>query len=166
MSFLELTWTELLVVSAVMLASSLAATASVGFVLIRLPAEYFRNDHPREFWIDRHPILRWGGIVLKNLLGIVVFAIGVILSMPGVPGPGILTILIAITLLDFPGKRRFERWLVSRPAIFRALNHLRARFGKPALQLEPPRCLAQNHEAQRPEAESPYDRLPPCVPRR
>jgi hypothetical protein len=58
------------------------------------------------------------------------------LSLPGVPGQGILTILLGIMLLDFPGKRRFEYWLVSRPKIFAAINKLRHRFSKPALVLD------------------------------
>jgi hypothetical protein len=135
-SLLELSWSEILLGIAVSLVGSVVATLIAGFLLVMLPEDYFHSTHPREFWIDRHPALRWSGIILKNLLGLVVFVIGVILSMPGVPGPGTLIILIAITLLDFPGKRRFERWLIGRPPILRAVNRLRGRFGKPGLVLD------------------------------
>jgi hypothetical protein len=47
-----------------------------------------------------------------------------------------LTILIGLMLLNFPGKRRLERRLVSRPRILAAINALRAHFGKPALLLD------------------------------
>jgi hypothetical protein len=137
-SFLELSPGEILLGLAVFLVSFVVTTLAAAFLLVKLPAEYFHSRHPRHFWLDRHPILRWSGVVVKNFLGLVVLAIGMVLSMPGVPGPGFVTILIAITLLDFPGKRRFERWLVSRPQIFRGVNRLRARFGKPALVLDEP----------------------------
>ena len=72
----------------------------------------------------------------KNLLGVVLVIVGVLLSLPGVPGQGMLTILLGVMLLDFPGKPRLQHWLVSRPKILRAINKLRHRFSKPALVLD------------------------------
>jgi hypothetical protein len=48
----------------------------------------------------------------------------------------VLTILLGIMLLDFPGKRSLEARIVSRPRVFRAINALRARFDKPPLLLD------------------------------
>jgi hypothetical protein len=59
-----------------------------------------------------------------------------VLSIPGVPGQGILTILLGIMLLDFPGKRKLEHKIVSRPKVLSTINKLRHRFGKPALVLD------------------------------
>lgn len=133
----ELSASEVLLGAALFAVSFAVSTAIAIFVLIRLPAEYFHSQHPREFWIERHPVLRYAGLLLKNALGLVVFAVGVILTMPGIPGPGVVTILIAITLLDFPGKRSLERWLVSRPPVLHAINRLRRRFGREDLRLDP-----------------------------
>jgi hypothetical protein len=58
------------------------------------------------------------------------------MSVPGVPGQGILTILLGIMLLDFPGKRECEYKLVSRPKVLRTINLLRQKFGKPPLVLK------------------------------
>jgi hypothetical protein len=55
--------------------------------------------------------------------------------MPGIPGPGLLVILIGITVMDFPGKRRLERWVVGRPGVLGAINRLRRRYGRPPLVL-------------------------------
>jgi uncharacterized membrane protein YbaN (DUF454 family) len=66
--------------------------------------------------------------MLKNLLGALVVALGIVLSLPGVPGPGLLTILLNMMLLDFRGRRSLERWLVSRPAVFGLINALRRRY--------------------------------------
>jgi hypothetical protein len=103
----------------------------VSLIIVKLPATYFREDHPRDFWTDKHIGIRAAGVVGKNLLGVILVALGIVMSLPGVPGQGILTILLGVMLLDFPGKRRFERRLISRPSVFRAVNRLRARFGKP-----------------------------------
>jgi hypothetical protein len=51
-----------------------------------------------------------------------------------VPGQGLLSIAVALVLLDFPGKYRFERWLATRPAVWRSLNWLRRRAGCKPLQ--------------------------------
>ena len=69
---------------------------------------------------------------MKNLLGVVLVALGIVMSLPGVPGQGILTILLGIMLLDFPGKRNLEHKMVSRPQVLNAINKLRHRFGKPS----------------------------------
>ncbi len=58
------------------------------------------------------------------------------MSLPGIPGQGLLTILLGVMLLDFPGKRRLEFKIISRPKVFRAINRLRARFDKPPLVLD------------------------------
>ena len=39
-------------------------------------------------------------------------------------------------LLDFPGRRSLEYKLVSRPSVFKTVNKLRHKFGKPTLVLE------------------------------
>lgn len=108
----------------------------VSFILIKLPANYFREDHPRDFLGDKNAVLRFAAIVGKNLLGALLVALGIVMSLPGVPGQGILTILLGIMLLDFPGKRRLEQRLISRPSVLRAVNKLRSRFGKPELLLD------------------------------
>lgn len=108
----------------------------VSLILVKLPSTYFREDHPRDLWSDRHAAIRLAGLVGKNILGGFLVALGIVMALPGVPGQGILTILLGIMLLDFPGKRRLEYKLISRPTVLRAVNRLRSRFGKPALVLE------------------------------
>ena len=73
------------------------------------------------------------GAVLKNLLGVVLILIGVILSVPGLPGQGLLTVLAGVFLLDFPGKRGFLYKLVGRPLLLHPINRLRTKFSRPPL---------------------------------
>ena len=70
---------------------------------------------------------------LRNALGVVLICLG--LAMLVLPGQGVLTLLIGLICVDFPGKRRFERWLVSRPAVAHGINRLRRRAGQPPLEL-------------------------------
>jgi hypothetical protein len=51
------------------------------------------------------------------------------------PGQGILTILIGISLLEFPGKRRLELAIVKRSSIRRAIDRIRQRSGTEPLNL-------------------------------
>lgn len=108
----------------------------VSLILVKIPATYFKADHQRDLWTDRHAAIRYAGIIGKNILGVLLVALGIVMSLPGVPGQGLLTILLGIMLLDFPGKRQFEYRLISRPSILKAVNRLRHKFGKPALVLE------------------------------
>jgi hypothetical protein len=59
-----------------------------------------------------------------------------VLSLPGVPGQGVLTILLGVMLLDFPGKRGLELKLVSRPKVLNTINRIRHRFDRPPLLLD------------------------------
>ena len=82
---------------------------AVVVVLVKLPATYFIDPARSSFLAARHPVLAWTIRVAKNLLGIVTVLVGIILSLPVVPGPGLLLILIGVMLLEFPGKRRLEQ---------------------------------------------------------
>jgi hypothetical protein len=118
---------------------SLAASLLVlGVVLVRLPTTYFLEHHRRDLWIDHHPCIRWTGILVKNALGGALVLLGLLLSVPGVPGQGLLTILLGLIMLDFPGKRRLERAILSRPGILKRINRLRYRYGRLPLCLHEP----------------------------
>jgi hypothetical protein len=104
--------------------------------MVRIPADYFQKDRPRDLWSDRHPAVRFLGLFAKNVLGVLLVALGILMSIPGVPGQGILTILLGVMLLDFPGKSNLEHKLVSRPPVLKAINKLRHRFDKPSLVLD------------------------------
>ncbi len=132
----SITWHSVLLGALLFVVTFAISLAIVSYTLIRIPADYFRQDHPRELWTDRHPAIRFVGVFAKNLLGVLLVALGIVMSIPGVPGQGILTILLGIMLLDFPGKRDLEYKLVSRPQVFKTINKLRHRFGKDGLILE------------------------------
>jgi len=131
----HLTWGGVVLAASLFAATLVGSLLIIGFFLIRLPATYFQDFHSRDFWVERHPVLRRAASSGKNVLGVILVIVGSILTLPGVPGQGMLTILIGLVLIDLPGKRRLERKLVGRPRILRAINRLRKRFGNPPLVL-------------------------------
>jgi hypothetical protein len=48
-----------------------------------------------------------------------------------------MTIVIGLMLLDFAEKRRWARWVISRPLILRAANSLRRKYEKPPFEMPP-----------------------------
>lgn len=125
-----LPWREIGIFAAIVVASLAVSLAITAAVLVRLPAGYFVQQK-RSFMPDAGRPLRAVVLVLKNLLGYAVIAIGIAMSIPGVPGQGFLTILIGLMLVDFPGKYRVERWMIRRRAIRSAANWVRRKAGKP-----------------------------------
>ena len=115
--------------SAAMFFLSLAA---VPWLVVRIPPDYFTREHrPPLRWVRMHPVLKTLLRLAKNALGAVLVTMGV--AMLVLPGQGILTILLGVMFLDFPGKYRLERWLAGLPAVFRALNWVRHRAGVPSI---------------------------------
>ncbi len=132
----HVSWSYVLGGAALFLASFAISLVVIATLLVVLPSTYFLDSHDRGLWIDQHPVVRWSGIVTKNILGIVIVLIGAALSLPGIPGQGLLTILIGLVLIDFPGKRRLERRILRMPRVLKRVNNLRQRFGKSPLLLE------------------------------
>ena len=133
---LDLTWSTVLWGLGLYLVTLLGSTVGVTWLLIRLPATYFCDPSPRRSRGHRHPVRRWTGRLLKNLLGLLLVVLGGIMAVPVVPGPGIVLLALGVILLDFPGKRRLEQWLVHRATVLHAMNRLRQRYGKPPLVVE------------------------------
>lgn len=72
--------------------------------------------------------------LFSNLLGAVFVIMGLLMLV--LPGQGILTILIGLVLMNFPGKDRLIRYAVSRPRLLSSINSVRRRSGRKPLILE------------------------------
>jgi hypothetical protein len=130
------TWQSILLGVLISVVSFSISLAIVSIIMVKIPPDYFKEDRPRELFADKPLALRYLLIAGKNLLGFVLVVLGIIMSVPGVPGQGILTILLGVMLLDFPGRRRLEHKLVSRPQVLNTINKLRHKFDKPKLVLD------------------------------
>jgi hypothetical protein len=133
--FLGLTWRSVLIGVLIFVGSFLVNLGIVTVILVKLPADHFSKNRKTKFWSGPRPALHAAKVIGKNILGIFLVALGVVLSLPGVPGQGLLTILLGIMLLDFPGRESLEQKLLSKPSIVNTINRLRGRFGKPPLVL-------------------------------
>ena len=133
--FAALTWRKVLIGASIFLVSFFANLGIVSLILVKLPADHFRKSRKTKFWSGPRPWLHAAKVIGKNIGGVLLVALGVVLSLPGVPGQGLLTVLLGIMLLDFPGRHRLEQKLLSKPSIVNTINSLRGRFGKKPLEL-------------------------------
>jgi hypothetical protein len=119
--------------AAIAVLAFLVTTGAAVAVVVLMPADHFSRPPGQDSAARRHPLLRWTLIVLKNVAGLVILPLGVIMALPLVPGPGLVFILVGLSLLDFPGKRSLERRLLAVASVQRFLNRVRERFGRPPL---------------------------------
>jgi hypothetical protein len=131
-----LTLSNLLVAVALFVLSLIVSFAAIAVVMVNVPATYFSIRHRREFMTGRHWFVRSGAIIAKNILGLALMVLGVLLSLPGVPGQGILTILLGLIMLDIPGKQALEAWIIQQPKVLAAVNRLRAKYNRSPLVLD------------------------------
>ena len=108
---------------------------AIPFILVRLPADYFDVRVPRTWMEDHHPVLRLFGHIVKNVVGAIFVFAGFLMLF--LPGQGVLTMLIGISMLDFPGKRKIEATLIGQPTVLSVINGMRQKFNKPPLRLAP-----------------------------
>lgn len=122
-------------IGGISLAAFVATLAIIPWLVLRIPEDYFAVDRRQGICRDCHrPIGLWLLLrIMKNAAGAVFVMAGIVMLIT--PGQGVLTIIVGISLMNFPGKFRLERWLVSRGPTLRIINHLRVRRGKPPLDM-------------------------------
>lgn len=102
--------------------SVLAVIASIVLVprfLAKLPPNYLREGQE-----PKHSLpLR----IARNVLGAILVLLGVAMLL--LPGQGLLTLLVGLLLVDFPGKHELVRRLMSKPKVLGVVNKLRSHRG-------------------------------------
>ena len=124
---------SLIIISVLSLLLFLGTLVAIPTILVRLPADYFKEGNQRVWMDGNHPLIRGIGLFLKNGIGIIFLLAGI--AMLVLPGQGILTMLIGVSLIDFPGKRKLERKLISLPKVLAGINSFREKFDKPPFEL-------------------------------
>ena len=116
---------------------SIASLILLPWLVAQIPFDYFAHDRREPSkWKEFHPIFRFTVLVLKNIIGFTLLLAGV--AMLVLPGQGLLSILMGLVLMDYPGKFQFERKIVSRPKLLQFINWLRRKQKQPPLLLEVP----------------------------
>src|SRR5262245_45714937 len=80
---------------------AIGSIALVAAVVVNWPADHFKHHVP----IGDPPARHVMAVIGKNLGGVVLVILGLVMALPGIPGQGILTMIVGLTLIDFPGKR-------------------------------------------------------------
>jgi hypothetical protein len=108
--------------------SVVAVVASIVLVpryVARLPPDYLRTG-------DRHQSRSVALRVARNALGALLVLLGIAMLL--LPGQGIITLIVGLLLVDFPGKQKLIRKVLGRPKVLEAVNKLRARHSAPPMQ--------------------------------
>lgn len=98
----------------------------VPVIVVKMEADHFLRDRETTKSVQQ---------LLKNLFGIFLILSGIVLSIPLIPGQGLLTILIGLALTDFPGKRKLELRLLKLRPVHWAIQKLRKKADRPPLEL-------------------------------
>lgn len=107
---------------------------SIPLIIVRIPEDYFCRQRESSFWKRLNPALRLILLLLKNVLGVILLLMGVLMLV--LPGQGLLTILFGVALIDFPGKHILIRRLIAYPKVFDSINWIRNKANKQPLRLD------------------------------
>ena len=128
-------------VMAVSAALTVGTLLALPWIVSRIPDDYFATkERPPLRERSEHPVLRWTFRILRNLFGLILILLGIVMLVG--PGQGLIAILAGLLIADFPGKRRLEMWVIRRPGLLKGINWLRAHRGRPPLIVwspDPPR---------------------------
>jgi hypothetical protein len=126
-----------------------AGLAGAVAVAVILPENYFETppEHRHGKGLAKK--------VLKNVVGVVAVLAGMVMSLPLVPGPGIIILLVGVSMTDFPGKRKVEVNALRIPGILTGLNNLRQKFGRKPLRLPDDARRSQSPQPARGEPPDP-----------
>lgn len=115
-------------------ATLIVSFIAVPIIIRGLPYDYFLEDSEKADEIrEQHPVLRILFRILKNLIGGILAIGGLIMFLT--PGQGVLTLLIGLLLMDFPGKRGLEIRLMKLKPVKKTVDWIRSKGEKQPLVL-------------------------------
>ncbi|MCP4853717.1 MAG: hypothetical protein GY903_04405 [Fuerstiella sp.] len=125
----------IVLISAVMFFGSIVLA---WFLIVKMPTDYFASDRSivRTFRTN-HPVAGAFLIVCRNLFGLLLVVCGIIMLFT--PGQGVLFIFLGLMLIDFPGKKRLIRRMLTWRNTLNVINRIRRQANQPPL--EPPAAL-------------------------
>lgn len=99
-------------------------------IIVLLPHDYFVREEATFGSLNPfRMVLR----LLKNIFGVVLFVAGLLMLF--LPGQGLLSILLGISLINFPGKRRLEMRLLAFKRIRASVAWIRLKANRPPIIL-------------------------------
>ncbi|BAF61780.1 PGPGW domain-containing protein [Candidatus Vesicomyidisocius calyptogenae] len=99
----------------------------IPYLLGLMPSNYFLKNSEKKLKIRRpFNLIK---LILKTLTGFILLIVGIIMLVT--PGQGLISILLGLFLMEFPGKRQLELKLINHNLTFKTLNWLRSKANKP-----------------------------------
>lgn len=103
---------------------------AIPWIIARLPVKYFTQHRQRVSQRHkRHPAAAKIIFIVRNGLGFLFLLAGI--AMLVLPGQGIITILIGVSLMDFHKKHTVIDYMIKRPKVITFLNWVRNKEKKP-----------------------------------
>lgn len=112
----------------------LGSLCVIPIILIKIPADYFSSLETKyRINVRDLSFFRLLYLIFKNMVGIAFILAGFIMLL--LPGQGILTIIVGMSLLNFPGKYRLVRNIIRNKIILDTINKLRSKADKPPIEV-------------------------------
>lgn len=99
--------------------------------IARMPQDYFLKDKTPAMKQHRHVLFRLVYLTVKNTAGVFLLVSG--MAMLILPGQGLLSILIGVSLINFPGKHHLMRKIARQSSVLKTLNWIRRKQNCPPL---------------------------------
>jgi hypothetical protein len=101
-----------------------ATVVAIPIILVKVPEDWFVRP-PRA-----HPLpLK----ILRTVVGLALIALGI--AMIVLPGQGVLTILVGLSILDLPIKHRMITRILGNPKVHATIDNIRRKAGKGSLRI-------------------------------
>lgn len=108
----------------------IVSLVAIPWIIARLPKDYFIRH--RQDVAERHarnPVMAKIILILRNFFGMVFLVGGIFMLL--LPGQGIISMVIGISLMDFPKKHKLVDFILRLPRVRKLLNWLRRKQKKP-----------------------------------
>jgi hypothetical protein len=107
----------------------------ISYIITQLNKRYFIRRQISAVDVSVPPHLKWINSNVTKLVNMAKIIVGVSFLLIGLvmlvlPGQGLITILIGISLLPFPGKNKMEKNILSRKSVRSSLNWIRIKANK------------------------------------
>lgn len=117
----------LLLLTIITLITFITSLIVIPYIIINLSPNYFLLKK-QSMYEYKHPFFRYLVLIVKNILGYILFLLGIVMLF--IPGQGLLSMALGILLMNFPGKKNVERKFFSNKKVNNVINLIRRKFGK------------------------------------
>ena len=105
------------------------------YLIRRIPSDYFLKLSEEQPRLRGYNIKSVMIILFRNIFGLLLLLSG--FAMLFLPGQGLLTIFVALLLINFPGKKRIITYLTGLKSVQVTINWIRRKSNNPPINWPP-----------------------------